>query len=111
MFVLGCELTVFMAGLLNTEGGSILERVASPGFREHLRAGAHSEPLNAFLTTANDAVRAVFHGPVIYASAPVERVDWALFDFVCLDYYPTHIDPLDQQPYFAHGKPVVVTET
>jgi hypothetical protein len=37
-------------------------------------------------------------------------VNWTLFDFVCLDYYPAQVDPLAQQPCFAHGKPVVITE-
>jgi hypothetical protein len=111
VFVLGCELTVFMPGLLAAGTGNVLDRLASPGFREQLRAGRHNKPLNAFLARANDAVRTVFHGQVTYASAPVEAVDWALFDYVCLDYYPSQADPLAQQPYFAHGKPVVITET
>jgi hypothetical protein len=110
VLVLGCELTIFMPGLLAVGGGNVLDRLASPSFREQLRTGAHNNPLNAFLARANDAVRAVFHGQVTYASAPVEVVDWALFDFVCLDYYPAQVDPLPQQPYFAHGKPVVITE-
>jgi hypothetical protein len=111
VFVLGCELTIFMPGLLAAGAGSVLDRLATPGFREQLRAGQHNKPLNDFLARANAAVRAVFRGQVTYASAPVEAVDWALFDFVCLDYYPAQADPLAQQPYFAHGKPVVITET
>jgi hypothetical protein len=110
VFVLGCELTVFMPGLLATGGGNVLDRFASPGFREQLLTGQHNKPLNAFLARANDAVRGAFHGQVTYASAPFEAVDWTLFDFVCLDYYPAQMDPLVQQPYFAHGKPVVITE-
>lgn len=110
VFVLGCELTIFMPGLLAAGAGNVLDRIASPGFREQLRAGQHNKPLNDLLARANDAVRAVFRGQVTYASAPVEAVDWALFDFVCLDYYPAQVDPLAQQPYFAHGKPVVITE-
>ena len=111
VFVLGCELTVFMPGLLAAGGGNVLDRLAGAGFREQLLAGKHNKPLNAFLATVNDAVRAVFHGQVAYASAPFEDVDWALFDFVCLDCYPAQADPLAQRPYFAHGKPVVITET
>ena len=111
VFVLGCELTVFMPGLLAAGSGNVLDRLAGAGFREQLLAGKHNKPLNAFLATVNDAVRAVFHGQVAYASAPFEDVDWALFDFVCLDCYPAQADPLAQRPYFAHGKPVVITET
>jgi hypothetical protein len=110
IFVLGCELTVFMPGLLAAGGGNVLDRLASPGFREQLRAGEHNKPLNDFLARVNAAVREVFHGQVAYASAPVEAVDWDLFDFVCLDYYPARLDPLAQH-YFAHRKPVVITET
>ncbi len=49
--------------------------------------GAHNRPLNAFLAKANTVVRQVFGGQVTYASAPIEAVDWGVFDFVCLDYY------------------------
>jgi hypothetical protein len=110
VFVLGCELTVFMPGLLAVGGENVLDRLAGPGFREQLLAGRHNKPLNTFLAKANAAVRAVFHGQVTYASAPVEAVNWAPFDFVCLDYYPAQADPFAQQPYFAHGKPVIITE-
>ena len=111
VFVLGCELTIFMPGLLAVGPGNVLDRLAAPGFREQLRSGRHNKPLNAFLARANNAVRTVFHGQVTYASAPVETVDWAPFDCVCLDYYPSPADPLARQPYFAHGKPVIITET
>jgi hypothetical protein len=59
-------------------------------------------------------VRRVFHGQVTYASAPIEAVDWSLFDFVCLDYYrakqnrDSYRERLKR--HFKHDKPVVITE-
>jgi hypothetical protein len=76
--------------------------------------GIHNKPLNAFLAKANVSVREVFRGPVTYASAPIEAVDWNLFDFVSLDYYRAkqNRDSYGQRlkRHFAHGKPVIVTE-
>jgi hypothetical protein len=74
----------------------------------------HNRPLNAFLKRAVAEVRTVFHGPVTYASAPIEEVDWSLFDYVGLDYYrgkqnrTTYGERLKR--HFAHDKPVVITE-
>jgi hypothetical protein len=56
----------------------------------------------------------VFHGPVTYASLPFETVDWSLFDLVGVDHY-RHERVKDRyagmlEPFFAHGRPVVVTE-
>lgn len=75
---------------------------------------AHNKPLNAFLRKATTAVREVFHGQVTYASAPIEAVDWSLFDFVCLDYYRAkeNRDSYGERlkRHFVHGKPVIITE-
>ena len=79
-----------------------------------LKMWVHIKPLNGFLSKANDAVRQVFHGKVTYASAPLETIDWTLFDFVCVDFFrETRIK--DQyvelfRPYFAHNKPVMIGE-
>lgn len=74
----------------------------------------HNKPLNAFLAKANEATRQVFHGKVTYASAPLEAVDWSVFDFVCLDHYRDgrikDFYGKRLKPYFAHNKPVVITE-
>jgi hypothetical protein len=115
IFILGCELTIFMPGVLAVKAKTFFERVADPAFRQSLMTGAHNQPLGESLATASTAVRLVFHGQVAYASAPIEKVDWSLFDFVCLDYYRSAGNPntIAQQlkPYFAHGKPVIITET
>jgi hypothetical protein len=109
---LGTELTLFMQGIL--EGNNLFERMGHPLFWENIKAGIHNKPLNAFLAQANKAVRQVFHGNITYASAPLEAVDWSLFEFVCVDYYRDarirdafgdHI-----KRHFVHGKPVIITE-
>lgn len=60
-------------------------------------------------------MRRVYRGPLSYAAAPIEGVDWTGFDFVCLDYYCARRNRFDYgrrrlRPHFAHGKPVVITE-
>lgn len=112
VFVLGCELTLFMRGIL--PGDNLMERISGPGLVQAIVSGSHNAPLNEFLTGAAKAVREVFGGELTYASLPFERVDWSLFDLVSLDHYREarnrafYEDQL--RPYFAHGKPVVVTE-
>ena len=112
VFSIGSELTLFMAGIL--DGNSVFERLQHPSFWEHVRSGAHNAPLNAFLAEANDRVRQVFGGSVTYASVPLETVDWSRFDFVSVDLYrdarirDRFGDVLGR--YFAHGRPVAVTE-
>lgn len=112
VFILGCELTLFMQGFL--EGNNVFERLGNPALRESIKTGAHNKPLNAFLAKANEAVRKVFRGEVTYASPPLEAVDWSIFDYVCLDHYrearnkDSYGEPL--KPYFAHNKPVIITE-
>jgi hypothetical protein len=112
VLVLGCELTLFMQGIL--EGNNFMERIGNPAFLERVKTGAHNKPLNAFLAKANEAVRQVFQGKVTYASAPLEAVDWSLFDFVCVDAYrEARIkDSFGEiiKRYFAHHKPVIVGE-
>jgi len=113
VFILGCELTIFMNGIL--KGKNFFERAGNPLTLLKLKVlGTHNKPLNAFLNRANRAVREVFHGQVTYASAPIEAVDWSIFDFVCLDYYrgDRNRDSYGErlQRHFAHGKPVIITE-
>jgi hypothetical protein len=59
-------------------------------------------------------VREVFHGPVTYASVPLETVDWSRFDFVSADLYR---DARIKDRFrgllrrcFAFGRPVAITE-
>ncbi|MER7277141.1 hypothetical protein ABT369_22115 [Dactylosporangium sp. NPDC000244] len=108
----GCELTMFMRGIL--KGDTLAERLR-PGQMARMRLlGSHNKPLNAFLAELSGAVRAVFQGRVSYASAPIERVDWTPFDLVCVDTYRGRRNRDDFGERFrrhlAHGKPVVATE-
>jgi hypothetical protein len=108
----GSELTLFMAGIV--EGDSLFERLNHPSFWERVRSGAHNTKLNAFLAEATERVREVFHGRITYASVPLETIDWSPFDIVSVDLYR------DAQlrsrfgeilgRYFAHGRPVAITE-
>ena len=108
----GSELTLFMQGIV--EGNNLFERMGNPTFWENIKAGVHNQPLNAFLAKANEAVRQVFRGEVTYASAPLETVDWSLFDFVGVDMYreariKDSYGALIKR-YFVHNKPVIIGE-
>lgn len=113
VFVLGCELTIFMNGIV--PGDSLPERLAHPReMREIAMLGPYAGPLSAYLAEANAAVRAVFGGPVTYASGVFESPNWSLFDFASLDHYRTsrsrrgYVAPIVRAA--AWGKPVVLTE-
>jgi hypothetical protein len=112
VFSVGSELTLFMQGIV--EGESVFERLGHPDFWEQVRIGTHNEPLNAFLQDAVERVRAVFGGPVTYASVPLETVDWNRFDVVGLDLYrDARIQDRFREilsRYFAFGLPVAITE-
>lgn len=101
-----------MAGIV--EGGSVFERLEHPDFWKRIQAGEHNRPLNAFLAEAAERVRGVFHGPVTYASVPLETVEWSRFDFVSVDLYrgtelkDRFTDVLHR--YFAFERPVAITE-
>lgn len=111
-FSVGSELTLFMNGIV--EGRSVFERIAHPDFWERVRAGAHNEPLNAFLRDATERVRAVFGGHLTYASVPLETVDWSRFDIVGLDLYrDARIRNRFGEilgRYFAFERPLAITE-
>lgn len=112
VFIVGSEATLFMQGIL--PGKNITKRLGSPDSWARLKAGEHNQPLNAFLSRANEVVRKDFHGRVTYASIIWEKVDWNLFDFVGIDHY--RAKPIEDRyiemlkPLFAYGKPVVITE-
>ena len=117
VFVAGWELTFFMKGLVL--GNSGLERIAAfmRPWRllwSAVRLGPFNQNLNRFLAKAVAEVRRYFHGAVTYASGAWENVDWTPFDFVSVDCYR---DAMNEgtfreklRKYFAHGKPVVITE-
>lgn len=112
VFSVGSEATLFMAGIV--EGTSVFERLEHPDFWKRVRAGEHNGPLNVFLAEAAERAREVFHGPVTYASVPLETVQWSRFDFVSVDLYrgaqlkDRFTDVLHR--YFAFERPVAITE-
>ncbi|CAG7640318.1 hypothetical protein PAESOLCIP111_04123 [Paenibacillus solanacearum] len=112
VFILGCELTLFMQGIF--EGDTIFDRVSSPGFMESIRTGEHNMRLQAFLTKAIREVRERFRGEITYASAPLETVDWSLLDYIGLDHYRdirNHDSYASKLTSYARWqKPVIVTE-
>jgi hypothetical protein len=117
IFVIGCELTFFMQGLV--DGKTAFERIntfMNPWrlLKSTLVKGAFNKRLNACLTQATAIVRQAFQGQLTYASGPWEAVDWTLFDFVGIDYYRDAKNSSSYRQrlrnYFTHGKPVVILE-
>ncbi len=118
VLVVGCELSVFMSGIL--PGPTHADRLALLTDPDRLVAtvtAAGVDPQARFaevIQRAADAARARFAGPVTYASGPWEQVDWTCFDIVGVDAYrdatnrATYADQLRAR--VAGGRPVVVTE-
>jgi hypothetical protein len=116
--IVGCELSVFMRGIL--PGATHGERFGLLVDPARLAAEVGASALDpraefaAFLRAAASTARTHFAGPVAYASGLWEDVDWSLFDMVGLDAYRdannrgTYAATLQHQ---AVGRRVVVTET
>lgn len=116
-FVMGCELTMFNQGFL--PGNDPLQRIQALTDPTALaRAGTTPEEMatrfRTFLAESAGAARKAFEGPLTYASAPWEPVDWAPFDLVAVDHY---LDATNHGTYtrtldalVATSKPVVVSE-
>jgi hypothetical protein len=107
--VAGGELTLFMPGIL--PGKDITGRMKALKADPALLGNGK---LAAYLAALVPRLRAVFDGPLIYASLTFERVDWGPFDYVGIDHYreartkDRYVEML--QPVLATGKPVIVTE-
>jgi hypothetical protein len=111
VFCVGTESSLFTSGIV--PGRTINQRVAAIR-TAGLRSERYAPPLQAFLATANEKVRKVFHGPLSYASLPFEVVDWSLFDLIGVDAYRNakndHRYAETIRRYVGPGKPVVNTE-
>jgi hypothetical protein len=82
VFVAGSELTLLMPGLV--AGNSVTKRLQDlKGDWALLGNGK----LSAYLAALAPRLRAVFDGPLTYASLPFEQVDWGPFDYVGVDHY------------------------
>ncbi|QHW34693.1 abortive infection protein [Paenibacillus rhizovicinus] len=117
IFIVGCELTFFMKGLVTGETAfDRMQTLINPWklIKNTLRKGSFHKRLNAFLTKAVAVVRSRFHGKLTYASGVWEQVNWAPFDFVGIDCYRDRMNQGSYREklraYFKHGKPVVVLE-
>ncbi|HXY47286.1 MAG TPA: abortive infection protein [Thermoplasmata archaeon] len=112
VFSVGSEISLFSRGIL--PGRTFTLRMNNPRLAPIVRSGRLRAPLNAFLSQAVKAVRAVYRGRISYASLIWEGVDWTPFDYVGIDHYRTtsiedrYLEML--RPAFATGKPVVITE-
>ncbi|MBD0688748.1 hypothetical protein [Streptomyces sp. CBMA123] len=115
--VIGCELSVFMAGLV--PGADIAARLASladpMGWPpEYFAAGPPPVRFNALLADAVAAARQHFAGPVGYAAGLWEDIDWTPFDLVAVDAYRDAANATTLratlESLHRHGKPVVAAE-
>jgi hypothetical protein len=109
VLVAGSELTLFSPGLV--AGKSVTERM------QRLKADPtqlSNGKLDEYLAVLVPRLRAVFKGPLTYASLTFEQVDWGPFDYVGVDHYreartkDRYVEML--QPFVSTGKPVIVTE-
>ncbi|MER6047523.1 hypothetical protein ABT168_08665 [Streptomyces sp. NPDC001793] len=113
VFVTGCELSLFAAGIL--PGDDSLARIeALTSGAPEASAGLAEVParLNSLLADIAETVRSRFRGKITYASGTWEQVDWAPFDIVSADAYGDASDAFRQglREYFRHGKPLAATE-
>jgi hypothetical protein len=115
VLVTGCELSLWSAGFL--PGGTVYERINGlQSGRQEMHQAFASMPasLNGFLAETVEAARSRFGGPVSYACAPWEPVDWQPFDIAAIDAYRdvnnagTFRDELRR--HLGHGKPLAITE-
>ena len=111
VFVAGCEHSLFSRGMI--PGPHTMVRLQLLRFMPRLRPRVNRR-LNALLAQAEPLVRARFHGPVTYAAAFWEDVDWSRFDLIGInlyrlaenaDRYETIVEAAAQS-----RKPFVITE-
>jgi hypothetical protein len=109
--ITGCEHMLFTAGIV--PGRTFEERIAAlaTGKVDFAAAGRR---LDSFLARAARAGRRSFAGPLTYAAAEFEAVDWSRFDLVGLDYYAFHESLAGHRrtlrPYRRWGKPIAILE-
>lgn len=106
---MGSELSLFMLGIV--PGNTITERIGNAG---DIRSDGGRQRLAEYLERTMPAVRDVFAGPVTYASLLGERVDWQLFDFVCVDLYRDaairELYPRMVERFCSLGRPMIIGE-
>lgn len=89
--VIGCELSVFMSGILpGATHGDRLALLSDPARLMAEVSGAGLDPQATFADFLDAAVkiaREKFRGPLTYASGLWEEVGWSAFDMVGIDAY------------------------
>jgi hypothetical protein len=115
VLVLGCELSVFGDGFLpGADSYARLSNLMAPA--PELLAGYETSVarLNEFIAAAAANARGCFAGPITYAAAPWEDIDWAPFDIVSVDAYRDASNTAGYRDQIRdltrHGKPAAVTE-
>jgi hypothetical protein len=120
VLVAGCEISLWCAGFF-PGGDSVSGRIATvtdPDLQRKPEVmAALASGLELAGHTLQDIVRVSrqeFAGPVTYAAAPWETVDWELFDLVSVDAYRDAGNAVgyrdELRAYRRFGKPVAVTE-
>jgi hypothetical protein len=110
--ILGCEFSVHLnAGL---PGGTEMIRMLMIRWRHHFRRRINRH-VNRLLARAVAVAREHFHGPISYASAAWEEIDWSGFDMAGINLYRTagNSSMLTQRlrdHVRTAGRPVVITE-
>lgn len=108
----GCELSVFMRGLL--PGATFQTRAARLRWLWPALPVVHVR-LDRFLARAVDQVRREFRGEVTYGAGSWERVAWRRFDMIGLNHYrdrttaATYVQTL-QRLRTSYDLPLLVTE-
>ncbi|MGW8378366.1 abortive phage infection protein [Actinacidiphila sp. SB3-2] len=107
----GCEFFLFVPGIV--PGDDAVERVDNLT-SGHFDAAHMARELAAFTARSAKVGRSVFRGPLSYAAAQDEDVDWDLFDIVGIDYYSAHSRRRDYvrelRRYLRFQKPVTIAE-
>jgi hypothetical protein len=111
--VLGCEFSLHLNGMIPGRPETV--RILFTMRWRHRFRRRINRKVNALLAEALTTVRGVFHGPVTYASAAWEEVDWSGFDYAGVNLYRTasNADVFEQRLRDLRetsGKPVVITE-
>jgi hypothetical protein len=110
--ILGCEFSVHLnAGL---PGGTEMIRMMMIRWRHHFRRRINRN-VNRLLEKALAVARQQFQGPISYASAAWEEVDWSGFDYAGVNLYRTAgnsplLTSLLQEHVRSAGRPLVITE-
>jgi hypothetical protein len=110
--VVGCEFSVHLGAGLPGMAEAI--RLMMIRYRRFFRRRIN-RMVNKLLGRAAVVARANFHGPITYASASWEEVDWSAFDYAGINLYRTRNNgPVFEERLRDHvrnsGKPLVITE-